>query len=103
MKERLKAQGDRLNALVNSAAISPKGEEGRRLSSIETDHRDWIRVFSGEFLRADYPRPRIDRRARGGIGDGGQSQLDRRLACASLRGLGLRHLEGGPRRADPRR
>ena len=29
MKERLKAQGGRLNALVNNAAISPKGEARR--------------------------------------------------------------------------
>ena len=28
MKNRLKAQGSRLNALVNNAAISPKGEGG---------------------------------------------------------------------------
>ncbi|HEV3242740.1 MAG TPA: SDR family oxidoreductase [Methyloceanibacter sp.] len=50
MKERLKAQGGRLNALVNNAAISPKGEEGRRLSSIETDHRDWMQVFQVNFF-----------------------------------------------------
>jgi NAD(P)-dependent dehydrogenase (short-subunit alcohol dehydrogenase family) len=37
MKERLKAQGGRLNALVNNAAISPNAEHGRRLGSIETD------------------------------------------------------------------
>ena len=45
MKERLKAQGARLNALVSYAGISPKGEGGRRLSTIETDHRDWMKVF----------------------------------------------------------
>jgi len=50
MKERLKAQGGRLNALVNNAAISPKGEEGRRLSSLETDHRDWMTVFQVNFF-----------------------------------------------------
>jgi hypothetical protein len=37
VKERLKAQGSRLNALVNNAAISPNAEDGRRLGSIETD------------------------------------------------------------------
>jgi NAD(P)-dependent dehydrogenase (short-subunit alcohol dehydrogenase family) len=41
MKERLRAQGARLNALVNNAAISPKGEGGARLGTIDTAHRDW--------------------------------------------------------------
>jgi NAD(P)-dependent dehydrogenase (short-subunit alcohol dehydrogenase family) len=50
MKARLKAQGGRLNALVNNAAISPKGEEGRRLSSLETDHRDCMTVFQVNFF-----------------------------------------------------
>jgi len=50
MKERLKAQGGRLNALVNNAAISPKGEGGARLGSIETDHRDWMQVFQLNFF-----------------------------------------------------
>jgi NAD(P)-dependent dehydrogenase (short-subunit alcohol dehydrogenase family) len=50
MKERLKAQGGRLNALVNNAAISPKGERGARLGSIETDHRDWMQVFQVNFF-----------------------------------------------------
>ena len=36
MRERLKDQGGRLNALVNNAAISPKGEGGVRLGSIDT-------------------------------------------------------------------
>jgi len=50
MKERLKAQGGRLNALVNNAAISPKGEGGARLGSIETDRRDWMTVFQVNFF-----------------------------------------------------
>ena len=50
MRARLKAQGGRLNALVNNAAISPKGEQGRRLSSLETDHRDWMTVFQVNFF-----------------------------------------------------
>jgi len=50
MKERLKAQGGRLNALVNNAAISPKGEGGARLGSIETEHRDWMTVFQVNFF-----------------------------------------------------
>jgi NAD(P)-dependent dehydrogenase (short-subunit alcohol dehydrogenase family) len=50
MKERLKAQGGRLNALVNNAAISPKGEGGARLGSIDTDHCDWMKVFQVNFF-----------------------------------------------------
>src|SRR3954447_23466297 len=41
MKERLKAQGSRLHALVNNAAISPKQPDGSRLNSIETSEDDW--------------------------------------------------------------
>jgi NAD(P)-dependent dehydrogenase (short-subunit alcohol dehydrogenase family) len=50
MRERLMAQGGRLNALVNNAAISPKGEGGRRLSSLETGHKDWLAVFQVNFF-----------------------------------------------------
>jgi NAD(P)-dependent dehydrogenase (short-subunit alcohol dehydrogenase family) len=50
MRERLKAQGGKLNALVNNAAISPKGEGGRRLSSLETGHGDWLAVFQVNFF-----------------------------------------------------
>jgi NAD(P)-dependent dehydrogenase (short-subunit alcohol dehydrogenase family) len=50
MKERLKAQGGRLNALVNNAAISPKAEGGTRLGTIDTTHRDWLQVFQVNFF-----------------------------------------------------
>ncbi len=50
MRERLKAQGGRLNALVNNAAISPKGAGGARLGTIETPHEDWSRVFQVNFF-----------------------------------------------------
>lgn len=50
MRERLKAQGSRLNALVNNAAISPKGAGGARLGTIETPHEDWSRVFQVNFF-----------------------------------------------------
>jgi NAD(P)-dependent dehydrogenase (short-subunit alcohol dehydrogenase family) len=60
MKERLKAQGGRLNALVNNAAISPKGERGARLGSIETDHRDWMQVFQVNFFAIMLARGLID-------------------------------------------
>jgi NAD(P)-dependent dehydrogenase (short-subunit alcohol dehydrogenase family) len=42
--------GAPLNALVNNAAISPKGEGGRRLGSINTDIAIWDRVFQVNFF-----------------------------------------------------
>lgn len=50
MRERLKDQGSRLNALVNNAGISPKGPEGERMGSIETRHDDWQTVFQVNFF-----------------------------------------------------
>src|SRR5262245_1066107 len=39
-----------LHALVNNAAISPKAEGGKRLSSIETAHNVWQQVFQVNFF-----------------------------------------------------
>jgi NAD(P)-dependent dehydrogenase (short-subunit alcohol dehydrogenase family) len=50
MKVRLQDQGGRLNALVNNAAISPKGEGGSRLGTIETRIADWQKVFLVNFF-----------------------------------------------------
>lgn len=50
MKQRLKDQGGRLNALVNNAAISPKGEGGSRLAAIDTPLTDWQTVFQVNFF-----------------------------------------------------
>jgi NAD(P)-dependent dehydrogenase (short-subunit alcohol dehydrogenase family) len=50
MRQRLKAQGSRLNALVNNAAISPKAEGGGRLNSLITDIDDWKWVFQVNFF-----------------------------------------------------
>ena len=50
MRERLEAQGARLNALVNNAGISPKGEGGARLGTIETPLEDWQHVFQVNFF-----------------------------------------------------
>ncbi len=50
MKDRLKAQGSRLNALVNNAAISPKGQGGSRLGTIETRLEEWKGVFQINFF-----------------------------------------------------
>jgi NAD(P)-dependent dehydrogenase (short-subunit alcohol dehydrogenase family) len=50
MKDRLKAQGSRLSALVNNAAISPKGQGGSRLGTIETRLEEWKGVFQINFF-----------------------------------------------------
>jgi NAD(P)-dependent dehydrogenase (short-subunit alcohol dehydrogenase family) len=50
MRERLKAQGSRLNALVSNAAISPKGQGGSRLGAIDTPLEDWQHVFQVNFF-----------------------------------------------------
>ena len=50
MRERLKAQGGRLHALVNNAGISPKGEAGARLGTIDTRLEDWQHVFQVNFF-----------------------------------------------------
>ncbi|MBC7103626.1 MAG: SDR family oxidoreductase [Parvibaculum sp.] len=50
MRERLKDQGSRLNALVNNAAISPKGPGGSRLGVFETGLDVWYQVFQVNFF-----------------------------------------------------
>jgi NAD(P)-dependent dehydrogenase (short-subunit alcohol dehydrogenase family) len=50
MKRGLAAQGGRLNALVNNAAISPKGEGGARLGAIDMPLADWQKVFQVNFF-----------------------------------------------------
>jgi NAD(P)-dependent dehydrogenase (short-subunit alcohol dehydrogenase family) len=50
MRKRLTVQGSRLNALVNNAGISPKGEGGARLGAIETALQDWSHVFQVNFF-----------------------------------------------------
>ncbi|MEM8554180.1 MAG: SDR family oxidoreductase [Pseudomonadota bacterium] len=42
--------GGRLDALVNNAGISPKGEEGARLNTLDTDLRTWGHVFHVNFF-----------------------------------------------------
>lgn len=50
MRRRLGEQGGRLNALVNNAAISPKGENGARLGAIDMPLDDWQTVFQVNFF-----------------------------------------------------
>ena len=91
-----------LHALVNNAAISPKAEGGKRLGSLDTANEVLAAGVPGEFLRADHAGARTGRRAEGRQGLGGERDLDRRLARASVRRRGLRHLEGGARLAHAR-
>ncbi len=50
MREKLKAHGSRLDALVNNAAISPKLGAGARMNSLETSEDDWKQVFQINFF-----------------------------------------------------
>lgn len=50
MREKLKAHGSRLDALVNNAAISPKLAAGARMNSLETAEDDWKTVFQINFF-----------------------------------------------------
>ena len=47
---RQRLSGGKLHALVNNAGISPKGEDGERLSTLTTDLRDWGKVFHVNFF-----------------------------------------------------
>ncbi len=42
--------GGRLDALVNNAGISPKGPEGERLNTLDTDLMTWGKVFHVNFF-----------------------------------------------------
>lgn len=50
MKDKLRAQGSRLHALVNNAAISPKKPGGARLNTLDTAESDWKTVFQINFF-----------------------------------------------------
>ncbi|MBY0380479.1 MAG: SDR family oxidoreductase [Xanthobacteraceae bacterium] len=47
---RSRLEGGELHALVNNAAISPKGDGGKRLGTIETDTDTWSKVFRVNFM-----------------------------------------------------
>ena len=44
------SHGGQLDALVNNAGISPKGPEGERLDTFDTDLRTWGHVFHVNFF-----------------------------------------------------
>ena len=47
---RSRLDGGELHALVNNAAISPKGPGGSRLGAIDTDATTWLQVFGVNFF-----------------------------------------------------
>ena len=47
---RSRLDGGTLHALVNNAAISPKGDGGARLGSLNTDMETWEKVFRVNFM-----------------------------------------------------
>ncbi len=47
---RSKLKGGKLEALVNNAGISPKGQGGSRLNTMDTDLRTWGQVFHVNFF-----------------------------------------------------
>ena len=50
IRRRLEANGSKLHALVNNAAISPKAQGGSRLDSIQTPMHMWRDVFQVNFF-----------------------------------------------------
>lgn len=50
IRRRLEDEGGMLHALVNNAGISPKGADGKRLNSIETQMAMWRDVFQVNFF-----------------------------------------------------
>jgi NAD(P)-dependent dehydrogenase (short-subunit alcohol dehydrogenase family) len=50
VRQRLEPEGGVLHALVNNAAISPKGPGGSRLSALDTPRQDWLHVFQVNFF-----------------------------------------------------
>ncbi len=79
--------------------------QGRGRQAAVVDRYDPRRLAAGvpgQLLRADHAGARPDGRAQGRQRLGGQCHLDRGLAGASVRRLGLRHVEGSARGADAR-
>ena len=91
-----------LHALVNNAGISPKGDHGARLGTIDTTYAVWQQVFQVNFFAPIMLARGLVDELEAAKGLGRQRHLDRRLARASLRGFRLCDLEGGARLADPR-
>ncbi len=50
MREKLKAHGSKLDALVNNAAVSPKLAGGARMNSLDSSEDNWKTVFQINFF-----------------------------------------------------
>lgn len=50
MREKLKAHGGKLDALVNNAAVSPKLNGGARMNSLDSSEDNWKTVFQINFF-----------------------------------------------------
>lgn len=50
MRKRLEPHGSKLDALINNAGISPKGDNGERLDSLTTSMHTWRHVFQVNFF-----------------------------------------------------
>jgi NAD(P)-dependent dehydrogenase (short-subunit alcohol dehydrogenase family) len=50
MREKLKAHGSKLDALVNNAAVSPKLTGGARMNSLDSSEDNWKTVFQINFF-----------------------------------------------------
>ncbi len=50
MREKLKAHGGKLDALVNNAAVSPKLAGGARMNSLDSSEDNWKTVFQINFF-----------------------------------------------------
>jgi len=90
----------KLHALVNNAGISPKGPGGARLNSIETDLRDWGRVFHVNFFAPIVLARGLKDELSAAGGAVVKCDLDRRKPRPPLRRRCLFDLEGGAEGAD---
>ncbi len=44
--------GGRLDALINNAAISPKHQDGSKITSLQMNYKDWLHIFNVNFFSA---------------------------------------------------
>ena len=85
--------GHELHALVNNAAISPKADGGKRLSTLNTSKEDWHHVFQVNFFAPIMLARGLVEELKAAKGSAAEPHPDRRLACASIRRCGLFDLE----------
>ena len=94
--------GDGLDALINNAAISPKRADGGKIPALEMAYADWLHIFNVNFFACVALVQGLRAPLGDGARDGGQHDLHRRVAGASVRLGGLCRVESGALGADPR-